>query len=53
MLTPEDLKNLTDYQKLIFVTKDDFNSGINDLKESFFTLQTSVDAIAKDDLKKS
>jgi hypothetical protein len=47
MLTPEDIKNLTDYQieafKDIFVIKDDFN----ELTNKFDILQTSVDAYAK------
>ena len=47
MLTPEDIKNLTDYQlevfKDTFTTKEDFK----DLKSSFSALQTSVDAFAK------
>lgn len=48
MLTPEDIKKLTDYQlevfKEVFVTKEDFKN----LKGSFDTLQTSVDAVIKD-----
>jgi hypothetical protein len=47
MLTPEDIKNLTDYQieafKDVFVVKDDFN----ELREQFDILQTSIDAYAK------
>lgn len=49
MLTPEDIKNLTEYQKEIFATKED----ITDLKGLFSTLQTSVDGIAKDNLTKN
>ncbi len=47
-MTPEDIKKLTDYQivafKDVFATKED----VKDLKGSLNTLQTSVDAIAKD-----
>ena len=44
MLSIEDIKKLTEYQKEVFVTKDDFE----DFKGSFSKLQTSVDNIAKD-----
>ncbi|MEK7161301.1 MAG: hypothetical protein AAB729_01270 [Patescibacteria group bacterium] len=47
MLTPEDIKNLTDYQlevfKGVFTTKEDFK----ELKDSFSTLTSAVDAFAK------
>ena len=48
MLTPEDIKNLTEYQKQIFVTKEDLDNPTDGLKQSFTKLQTSVDGIAKD-----
>jgi hypothetical protein len=43
MLTPEDIKNLTEYQKEIFVTKEDL---VKVLDEKLLPLQRSVDAIA-------
>ena len=48
MLTPEDIKNLTEYQKTVFATKEDFEDVTEELKTSFSTLITSVDNIAKD-----
>ena len=47
MLTPEDIKNLTEYQKEIFVTKDEFQEAFGELKQSIKTLQIAVDGIAK------
>ena len=44
MITPQDIKNLTDYQKEVFVTKAEFNEAVKDLKSSFSQLQTSVDS---------
>jgi len=43
MLTQEDIKNLTDYQKEVFATKEDFT----ELKSMFIDLQISVDSYAK------
>ncbi|MFA5188994.1 MAG: hypothetical protein WC460_06565 [Patescibacteria group bacterium] len=43
MLTPEDIKNLTEYQKEIFVTKEDFKR----LEGKFDDLLASVDNYAK------
>lgn len=53
MLTPEDIKNLTEYQKTVFVTQKSFDKAIENVQKSFSTLQTSVDAIAKDNHDKS
>jgi hypothetical protein len=50
MLTPEDIKNLTEYQKTVFVTKDELHEVVADLKQSFSDLQASVDAAMKDKL---
>ena len=44
MLTIEDIKKLTEYQKEVFVTKRDFE----EFKGDFSKLQTSVDNMAKD-----
>jgi hypothetical protein len=51
MLTTRDIKSLTKY--LIEVFREEFatKQDIADLKRSFFNLQTSVDGIAKDNLK--
>ena len=43
MLTPEDIKNLTEFQKTVFVTKADFAG----LRQDFSKLQTSVMTFAK------
>ena len=43
MLTPEDIKNLTEYQKEVFVTKEDFKR----LEGKFDDLQIAVDNYAK------
>ncbi len=48
MLTPEDIKNLTEFQKTIFVTQEGFDSGIEKLQKSFSDLQTTVDAMFKE-----
>lgn len=48
MLTPEDIKNLTEFQKMVFVTQESFDKGIEKMQKSFSTLQSSVDAISKD-----
>ena len=48
MLTPEDIKNLTEYQKTVFVTKEEFNDVFVKLKQSINILQISVDGLAKD-----
>jgi peptidoglycan hydrolase CwlO-like protein len=57
MLTPEDIKNLTKYQtevfKDVFATKKDMDTGFEKLDKKIIKLQTSVDAIAKDNLSKS
>lgn len=53
MLTPEDIKNLTEYQKTIFVTKDEMTAGFESVNKNLSSLQTSVDAIAKDNHDKS
>ena len=57
MLTPEDIKNLTKYQteafKDVFATKKDMEAGFEKLDKKMTDLQTSVDAIAKDNLTKS
>jgi hypothetical protein len=57
MLTPEDIKNLTKYQtevfKDVFATKKDMDAGFEKLDRKLSNLQTSVDAIAKDNLSKS
>jgi len=47
MLTQEDIKNLTEYQKEIFVTKEEFNSFRDEYREDFSKLQTAVDNYAK------
>lgn len=48
MLTPEDIKNLTEYQKTVFVTKEELTNAVADLKKGFSDLQTSVDGAMKD-----
>ena len=48
MLTPEDIENLTKYQKEVFVTKEDVEDATEEIKTSLLTLVTSVDNIAKD-----
>jgi predicted nucleic acid-binding Zn-ribbon protein len=53
MLTPEDIKNLTEFQKTVFATKEEMNAGFESLNKKLSNLQTSVDAIAKDNLTKS
>ena len=57
MLTPEDIKNLTKYQtevlKDVFATKEDMNAGFESVNKKLSSLQTSVDAIAKDNYDKS
>lgn len=53
MLTPEDIKNLTEFQKTVFVTKDEFARLENKIESSMNKLQTSVDAIAKDNRDKA
>jgi uncharacterized coiled-coil DUF342 family protein len=63
MLTTEDIKNLTEYQKEIFANKEDFSKlsaevvnikesmatkdDLKELKGMFIDLQTSVDNYAK------
>jgi uncharacterized protein with LGFP repeats len=57
MLTSEDIKNLTKYQtevlKDVFATKKDMDAGFEKLDKKMTNLQTSVDAIAKDNHDKS
>jgi len=52
MLTPQDIKKITEYQKEVFVTKDEFYRTFDEFNNKFTglfsTLQTSVDAIALD-----
>ncbi len=48
MLTPEDIKNLTEFQKTVFVTQDSFDKGIEKLQQSFSILQSSVDQVLKE-----
>ncbi len=48
MLTPEDIQKLTEYQKTVFVTEASFSKAMAELKDSFSTLQTSVDTIVKE-----
>jgi predicted nucleic acid-binding Zn-ribbon protein len=43
MLTTEDIKNLGEYFKQIFLTKED----MNEIRQSFNSLQKSVDRLAK------
>ncbi len=56
MLTPEDIKKLTEFQlgvfKDVFLTSEEFQEHAAILNEKFSNLQTSVDAIAKDNLTK-
>ncbi len=48
MLTPEDIKNLTEFQKTVFVTQESFDKGIEKLQKSFSDLQSSVDQVLKE-----
>jgi regulator of replication initiation timing len=50
MLTPEDIQKLTEYQKTVFVTEESFSKAMAELRDSFSTLQTSVDAIVKENV---
>ena len=47
MLTAGDIKNLTEYQKQVFVTKVEFGFAFKEIKASFSALQGSVDTIIK------
>jgi hypothetical protein len=42
MLTPEDIKRIIKAQKEVFVTKDEFYAGVEDIKKSIATLQSSL-----------
>ncbi len=53
MLTSEDIKNLTEYQKLVFVTQESFDKAVEKLGKSISNVQSSVDGIAKDNTTKS
>jgi cob(I)alamin adenosyltransferase len=44
MLTPEDIKNLTEFQKTVFVTKDDLKG----LEDKVDKVQTSLDVVIKE-----
>jgi hypothetical protein len=46
MLTPEDIKNLTEFQKTIFATKAEMEAGFDNINKKLDNLQTSVDAIS-------
>ncbi|MDR3642377.1 MAG: hypothetical protein P4L74_01985 [Candidatus Doudnabacteria bacterium] len=48
MLTSEDIKNLTEFQKTVFVTQANFDKGIEKLEKSFSTLQSAVDKVLKE-----
>ena len=47
MLTAQDIKNLTEYLKEIFVTKVAFDEAMAEMKENFSKLQSSVDRSLK------
>ena len=48
MLTLDDIKNLTEFQKTVFVTQEAFDKGIEKLQKNFSTLQSSVDTVLKE-----
>ncbi len=47
MLTAKDINKLIEYLKEVFVTKEEFHAGMQNMDEKFSKLQTSVDNIAK------
>lgn len=48
MLTPKDIKNLTEFQKNVFATKDDLKVELNGLESKINKVQTSLDAVLKE-----
>ena len=53
MLTSEDIKNLTEYQKEIFATKNDIQELQRKIEQRMDTLTNAVDGFAKEALKNS
>jgi hypothetical protein len=48
MLTPKDIQNLTEFQKTIFVTQENFDSGLEIIQKSFLRLENIINSFAKD-----
>jgi hypothetical protein len=47
MLTDQDIKKLTEAQKLVFATKQDFLEFRDEIRKDFATLTASVDGYAQ------
>lgn len=47
MLTDEDIKNITNAQREVFPTKEEFSAFTDEMRGSFSNLLTSVDSYAK------
>ena len=47
MLTEEDIKKIIEANRGVFATKEDLQEFVEEMKESFSDLQTSVDTYAK------
>ena len=47
MLDDKDIQNIIEANREVFPSKEDFESFKDEIKQSFFDLQTSVDAYAK------